>query len=150
MEDNSLYDLIEQIISSGSFDGDFDDIINTFAEQGVDLTQYTTSEIEEALEYAMQGDGSSAIDGHDTAISFGSATSYQDSCYTGFKDWLEYHCNIHNYEIPYREELVTSNGDYNRSVISKLENWVRDLYANDKISSYDRDELFRKLSGMKG
>lgn len=85
-----------------------------------------------------------------TGISFGSATPYQDSCYTGFKDWLEYHCNIYNYEIPYREELVTSNGDYNRSVISKLENWVRDLYANDKISSYDRDELFRKLSGMKG
>ena len=149
MEDSSLYELFEHIFSSVNFDGDFDDIIDTLAEQGVDLTQYSTSEIEEALKYAMQGDGSSVIDSHDTAISFGSATSYQDSCYTDFKDWLEYHCHIHNYEIPYKGELVTSDGDYSRSVISKLETWVRDLYDNDRITSFDRDQLFNKLSGMK-
>ena len=149
MDDNSLIDLLGEIISSTNFDGDYDAIIETLSAQGVDLTQYTTSEIEEALKYALQDDTSGITNGHETSISFGNATPYQDSCLKDFKDWLEYHCHIHNYEIPYRGELVTSNGDYNPSVISKLENWVRDLYANDKISSYDRDKLYQYLKGMK-
>lgn len=71
MDDTSIIDILGDIISSSSFDGDYDDVLASLAAQGVDLTQYTTSEIEEALKYALQDNSSDIENEHDGNISFG-------------------------------------------------------------------------------
>lgn len=81
--------------------------------------------------------------------SFGRASESQDRAFQGFKNYLNYHCDIAGYKIPYKEDLINYAGDYDRGVISKLETWVRGLYAKNKISSYDQNELFKYLNLMK-
>lgn len=82
-------------------------------------------------------------------ISFGRVTSWQDSGFQEFKNYLNYHCHISSSEIPYTHDLIDNNGDYDLSAISKIETWVRKLYASDKISNYDEDQLFKYLNRMK-
>ena len=99
------------------------------------------------LEYPNElGCGSPTIG---SGISFGSATSWQDSGFQEFKSYLKYHCHIYSSEIPYTSGLINSSGDYDHSTISRLETWVRKMHAEGKISSYDEDQLFKYLNRMK-
>lgn len=82
-------------------------------------------------------------------ISFGSASSWQDSGFQEFKNYLYYHCHINSSEIPHTHDLINYNGDYDHATISKLETWVRKLHASNKISNYDEDQLFKYLNRMK-
>ena len=81
--------------------------------------------------------------------SFVGASASQDQAFQDFKSYLNYHCNIQRYDIPYTHDLVNSSGDYDQYYISKLETWVRQKHAEGKISSYDEDELFKYLRRMK-
>lgn len=85
----------------------------------------------------------------DKNITFTGASSWQDSGFKEFKDYLNYHCHISNYEIPHTHSLVNSSGDYDYYTISQLETWVRKLHAENKISSYDEEQLFKYLNRMK-
>lgn len=82
-------------------------------------------------------------------IAFTGASSWQDSGFKEFKDYLYYHCHIRNSEIPHTNNLVNSSGDFDRYTITQLETWVRKLYSENKISSYDEEQLFKYLNRMK-
>ncbi len=88
-------------------------------------------------------------DNDKSAPSFTGASASQDQAFQDFKSYLNYHCYIRSYDIPYTHDLVNSSGDYDHYYISKLETWVRKMHAEGKISSYDEDELFKFLRRMK-
>lgn len=143
-----------------------------------DLTEQLQSKIEEKLSSGKTAEdenspiGSSSHDTKETAsngneqveletlfenshsessknITFTGASSWQDSGFKEFKDYLYYHCHIRNSEIPHTNNLINSSGDYDYYAISQIETWVRKLYAENKISSYDEEQLFKYLNRMK-
>ena len=70
----NLDDIIQSIIevfAESSVDCDFEDIIDSLMDQGIDLTQFSAEEINEAIDSALAADSIDTSDSSPYHISFG-------------------------------------------------------------------------------
>ena len=69
-----LDDIIQSIIDNfceSNIDYDFEDILDSLMDQGIDLTQFTVEEIKEALDSALDADSQAAVGTSEYHVTFG-------------------------------------------------------------------------------